>query len=411
MTKLTISERIVLHLSRYDLQNDDLYNIPWDLTQDGIASSLRISRAHSSIELKKLRANGKVVERQTHIKGGGVKRKSYMLTPAGMEEAKRLKSVAEKEGIDIMPMLDMKRCDPKTLWDSVNEEDRDALGIACVLRRSVPRTVLPETSKPVIPVDVNGMTVLSALVKDNVLSVASDEQKRNWHSIAADHWLDMGEPKERLYHLIKAGRVKDACRLIVSEKERLLYEMNNDLYKILSLIDSVPEKYFIDVMPVKITAAIVADDLRSSEKMISLLKETDMELGLLYSADLEIKKGNHSDALSIMRSIGSAGIEAELRMAGVLGSLGNRKEAMSLLESMKNEVIRSGTVDNLDRIYIQMADISAASGDHDSSVKYLTKALGVTGDIGKRRTYALLASSYGALGMTDKSKECLARAK
>ncbi|MDR0334417.1 MAG: hypothetical protein LBH69_00820 [Methanomassiliicoccaceae archaeon] len=407
MTRLTISERIVLHLSRYDLMdNDHEFNLPWDLTQDGIASSLRITRAHSSIELKKLRERGKVIERQTHIKGGGVRRKSYKLTPAGMEDAERLRGFADKEGIDIMPMLDMKRCDPRTIWYSVCEDGRDVLGLACVLRCPIPRNDLPETERPIVPVDVNGMTALGESVKRNVLSVASEEDVRNWHSAASDYWLDRDDMHERLYHLVCAGRVKDACRLVAGEREKFLYNINDDLCDTLSMID-VPERHIVDVMPVKITVAIESGELEMSETMINILKERDEELGLLYSADLAMKKGGPSDALAIIRSIGMTNrADVNLRMADALGGLGYRKEAMAILDSMKRDIVSTGTVDSLDRVYMQMADVSAVAGDHDSSVSYLTKALGVAGESGKKRIYALLAESYDALGMDMKAKEC-----
>jgi len=412
MTRLTIAERIVLHLSRYEMiDNDHEFNIPWDLTQDGIASSLRITRAHSSIELKKLRERGKVIEHQTHIKGGGVKRKSYKLTPAGMEEAKRLKGLADKEGIDIMPMLDLKRCDPRTIWDSVCEDGRDVLGMACVLRCPVPRSDLPETKMPVIPVDVNGMTALSDAVKRNVLSVASDEDIRNWHSAASDYWLDRDDTHERLYHLVCAGRIKDACRLVAGEKDKLLYNINDDLCDTLSMID-VPDRYMVDVMPVKITVAIESGELEMSETMIDALKKKDEELGLLYSADLMMRMGDHSNALAMIRSIGKTDRnEVNLRMAGALGGLGYKKEAMAILDMLKHDIVSSGSVDGLDRVYMQMANVSVSSGDHDSSVAYLTKALGAAGDESRRKIYGLLAASYEALGMNEKAKECSFRSR
>ena len=412
MTKLTIAERIVLHLSRYGMQCDDGYNIPWDLTQDGIAASLRITRAHSSIELKKLRESGKVDERQGHIKGGKVRRKSYTLTPVGLEEAKHLKDVAEDEGIDIMPMLDLKRCDPDTIWNSVDERDRDAFGLACVLRCPVPRADIPETAKQVIPTDINGMVILSDVVKKNVLSVAGDERLRNWNSAAADYWLDKDDAQERLHHLVSAGRVKDACRLITGEKEKLLYNVNDDLFDILTKLEDIPEKHVLDVLPVKITVAVESGDLDAAATMIDALKERDEELGLLYSADAEMKRGDHAKALSIIRSVGITNrFEVDLRAAGAIGHLGNKKEALDLLNSMKETVVKNGTVDGLDRIYIQMADVAAAAGDHDSSINCLTKALGVTGDDGKRKIYALLATSYNAVGMKDKAKECASKSR
>ena len=59
MVTLSIGQRIIMHLDRFKMtDSSEIYNIPWDLTQDGIATSIRISRAHASIELKKLRGRG-----------------------------------------------------------------------------------------------------------------------------------------------------------------------------------------------------------------------------------------------------------------------------------------------------------------------------------------------------------------
>ncbi|MCL2786525.1 MAG: hypothetical protein FWD81_04820 [Methanomassiliicoccaceae archaeon] len=412
MSRLTISDRVVLHLSRYELLSEDEFNAAWDLTQDGIAASLRISRAHSSLELKKLKEKGKITEYQSHFKGGKVKRRAYRLTQTGMEYARHLKESAEEEGIDIMPMLDMKRCDPKKLWESVGEENLDALGLACILRCSVPRTDLPETSKPVIPADVNGMTLLSDIVKRNVVSVADEERRREWHSAAADYWLDRDNVRERLYHLVGAGRSKDACRLVAAEKDMLTTDIDGDLVNILAKLDDIPEKYATEVLPVKISASVWSGDLKAAGPMIASLTEMDRDIGVLYSADLETRKGNRSGALDIIRSIDAADrFEVVLGKAGVLGRLGMAKEALDLLMDVKESLVRAGSVDGLDRVYIQMADVSAANGDDDSSVNYLTKALGVTNDIGRRRIYRMLAVSYGAIGMTSKAKECALKAK
>jgi len=411
VSRLTIGERIVLHLSRYDILNDDPYNIPWDLTQDGIAASLRISRAHSSIELKKLREADKVEERQTHIKGGKIKRKSYTLTPSGREDAKRLMEFAEKEGIDIMPMLDMKRCDPQTLLDSVDEEDRDVLGVACVLRCSVPRSELPETAKPVIPVDVNGMVVLSDTVKNNIISVAGEDLIQKWHSAAADHWLDKDDAQERLYHLVYSGRITDACKLVMNDSEKLTNNINDDLFDILARMD-VPDRYLTGVLPVKITVALESGDTDRAEALVTALMAKDNEIGLLYSADIEMKNGNHAKALEMVNSLkDNDRFEVKLRRAEALWHLDDEAGAMSILEEMKRKAVSSGTVDGIDRIYIQMSAISAVSGKHDSSVGYLLKALNVTTEDGKKRIYGLLATAYDDLGMTEKAKDCRIRSR
>ena len=74
-TDVTVKQRIMLHLSRFPgyYPGDD-YTIPFDLTQDGIASVVGITRAHVSIDLKKLIELDYVVGWQAHLKGSRTKR-------------------------------------------------------------------------------------------------------------------------------------------------------------------------------------------------------------------------------------------------------------------------------------------------------------------------------------------------
>lgn len=59
MSGLTVGERIILYVGRYQ-KHKDSFDVPFDVSQDGIAGSLGISRAHAAIELKKLRECGDV---------------------------------------------------------------------------------------------------------------------------------------------------------------------------------------------------------------------------------------------------------------------------------------------------------------------------------------------------------------
>ena len=73
MPEFTVGERILLHLYNYrTVDLNDYFNIPWDITQDGISTSLRISRAHASLELKKQKEKLKEVQasKEEEIKKG-----------------------------------------------------------------------------------------------------------------------------------------------------------------------------------------------------------------------------------------------------------------------------------------------------------------------------------------------------
>jgi tetratricopeptide (TPR) repeat protein len=84
--QLTVSERILFHLNNY-VKFEDKYEVPFDVTQDGISQACSISRAHAAIELKKLKATGVVDEKLSHVRRGKSRRKVYSLSMQGKAKA------------------------------------------------------------------------------------------------------------------------------------------------------------------------------------------------------------------------------------------------------------------------------------------------------------------------------------
>ncbi|MDR3282949.1 MAG: hypothetical protein LBS92_04995, partial [Candidatus Methanoplasma sp.] len=201
MDNITVKERAVLHLSRFpEMGPKDIFNVPFDLTQDGIASVLGISRAHASLELKKLKETGKICDWQAHVRGGNSKRRAYCLLPDGFADAETLRKRIESSGLVVDSLLDMKMCDPGVMWGSLSLPDRETFGLACVIRTPVPRKTLDETETGVIPTDYYGNVRISDLVREKYLSVVDPEKIRTWHSRAADWWMDNGDDEqERLF--------------------------------------------------------------------------------------------------------------------------------------------------------------------------------------------------------------------
>lgn len=87
---ITVGERILVHLSGF-LRHADAYEVPREMTQDGIGAALGISRAHVALELKRLRTSGKAEERMAHVANAKTRRKVYALTPSGQEIARRMR--------------------------------------------------------------------------------------------------------------------------------------------------------------------------------------------------------------------------------------------------------------------------------------------------------------------------------
>jgi len=113
--EITVSERIIYHLGNY-VKYEDKFEVPFDVTQDGISQSCNISRAHAAIELKKLRETGIVDERLSHVRKGKARRKVYFLTQAGKSKAQDVQQYVRHNGITTM--VDPTRVSPGLLQRS-----------------------------------------------------------------------------------------------------------------------------------------------------------------------------------------------------------------------------------------------------------------------------------------------------
>lgn len=82
MRSLTVRERIQLHLFDNRHHADD-YEVPHEITQEGIARAVWIDKRHGTQYLRPLMEEGLVRERIAHVKGGRRRRKVYTLTDPG----------------------------------------------------------------------------------------------------------------------------------------------------------------------------------------------------------------------------------------------------------------------------------------------------------------------------------------
>src|SRR3989454_3985091 len=97
---VTVGERFLVHLSGF-LRHVDAYECPVEMTQDGIAAALSLSRAHVALELKRLKTTGRVEERMAHVANARSRRKVYELTPAGQEVARRMREHARSRSLQL----------------------------------------------------------------------------------------------------------------------------------------------------------------------------------------------------------------------------------------------------------------------------------------------------------------------
>ena len=230
---LTIAERIILHLARYSKNAMD-FESPMEVSQDGIGEALRITRAHVAVEVKKLKDSGEVSERVSHVRRGKSKRKVYFLTELGELKARNVIDYAARNNISVDPLLDIRKCKPTELLDSLSLEGRRDLTFAAAFRQSFRRDALPDSSVTLIAEDEEGLALLPADFRQGVLVSCTEAERRAAHSFAADYWLQKGDYGERLFHLLQAGRVSEAEMLLASKGLMLSANVDLDTYRAVS---------------------------------------------------------------------------------------------------------------------------------------------------------------------------------
>ena len=81
-----VQERILLHLRDYVAFIESV-EVPFALSQMGIANAVAIARSNVPRAISGLKEQGLLIERQAHVSGVMRKRKSYFLTSNGAEIA------------------------------------------------------------------------------------------------------------------------------------------------------------------------------------------------------------------------------------------------------------------------------------------------------------------------------------
>jgi ATP/maltotriose-dependent transcriptional regulator MalT/DNA-binding MarR family transcriptional regulator len=92
---LTVQEKILIHLLEHT-KYEDRFELPYSLTQDGIAEVVGVRRSYVSSANRELIEKGLLAEKLSHVKGEARRRKTYYLSPEGKAEAEKLRSQVKK---------------------------------------------------------------------------------------------------------------------------------------------------------------------------------------------------------------------------------------------------------------------------------------------------------------------------
>ncbi|MEE9150977.1 MAG: tetratricopeptide repeat protein [Thermoplasmata archaeon] len=131
---LTVQEKILLHLLER-AKYEDMFEVPYSLTQDGIAEVVLVRRSYVSSATRELIEKGLAAEKLSHVKDEARRRKAYFLTIEGKAEAEKLCSqvkeikvvLRDEEGEKEVKLGDMTRMTKRKLsvmelLDAVSED-------------------------------------------------------------------------------------------------------------------------------------------------------------------------------------------------------------------------------------------------------------------------------------------------
>ena len=104
----TKAELVILQLNRFRDVPYEKLDMPYGMTQDGIATALCISRAHACIELKKVLNRGFVEVMPAHVMYRPKTMNVYSLTSNGRRRAIELLDRAKEESIDVDALFTVK---------------------------------------------------------------------------------------------------------------------------------------------------------------------------------------------------------------------------------------------------------------------------------------------------------------
>jgi DNA-binding MarR family transcriptional regulator len=304
MHEVNLHERVLIHLRKYhgiSVTEDRIS--PYEITQDGISMALGISRNHASVILGRMVENGDVtfvVSRIRHSESG-MRRKAYSLTQQGVERYESMVGRLEDEGMEVRDLLLPNNVNyfSGEMLDSIPEKDMDIIGMVAVMRNHVNRNELPGYVPANMPFDGKGNVMMKTETRKRLIGRTNETVLRRWHSLAAD-WcaVHCRDVRERVLHLVMAGRRMEAERLIDRNRFLLMDNPSEDIVP--QLLEISRDTGRTTVPYVAAMVSIRRMMISEARVAISHLERLDVHLANTMKAELELAKGDCLKAIEIV---------------------------------------------------------------------------------------------------------------
>ena len=396
MTSIGVKQKALIYLNKYrSLDSSDVYNTPWELTQDGVANALCISRAHASIVLHQLKDEDLVEEKVTHIRNGKIRRKSYFILPTGMDEATKLLEMAKKEDVDLSFILDSKKLGTNVSIDRLSGSDRFALGCACAFSNPMKMSALPQFKNLSVPVDISGYVLIENDLRESMMGSATEDERASWHGYAANYWFERKIRKENdyhecihelLYHYVESGRNRDACKLISTELFYFVNSIDDEVHDSVIKVRPV-ERYAKDVLILSVNARLEYGEIDDAEKAAEELKRMDIGCASAYIFDICMLRGDRIAAEKAIADTWQSNPMAGVRKASLLRDDGRFDDARKVLMDTRWDLYDENFSNFELEKFVELARIDYAEGRYDDAYQHLSKTRYIINDAKYGRKY------------------------
>lgn len=279
------------------------------------------------------------------------------------------------------------------IWKNLSSTERATLEAASMFRSAAPPSVLRNIAgvtpqgieallgKNLLETAVTGRLSIHDLVRDFVRNRASPQRLLQLHHQAAKSFLRRQEPERRLegfYHLVQAGRAREAADLL--ERERAAILDNVSTQDTASLIQT-DQLEGMDPAVACVFVEVLADSLRTAAHLSPAVQE------YRYALDLAKAAGRFDNAARLAR-----------KMALVERCRGNLERAVTHLENAAQSLAESPNLAEHAEVLLERAIVEQAQGNLAGAADCLNEAIDMATEASEAPS---LARSLSVLGTVE----------
>ncbi len=367
----------MMHIYKYRHISPTIeYGAPREITQEGVAEVLGISRSHAALITNKLEKDGLLYSGRAKVVGQtqGGPRKVYFVTQSGRTLCDEFEKGVASGDIDAEAVSipnNINYCSSSAFW-SLPEDRRTAIGCLLVLRVPVRRFDLGDDIPPLIPFDYKGRMSIKTETKRWYIQGTDTETLKRWHSAAADWCTDHGcDPKERLYHLHRSNRRREAIRLVESIQFMLMDFPDKESRDIIGQLADESGNPGLHLITARMSLRM--GDIGSARGHTCIDGLDTGIAGAAMLSEIMLAEGHKAMALdhAIENYVGDIDSAAALGMC--MTANGRFEEALTYLSRCRNEIRRSGCVFRMDEVLRIQSEALRGLG-HESDADRVSEA-------------------------------------